>query len=284
MASNAEVIEKVTDNIIQALENGTVPWQTPWTPTATNGPTSLATGKPYQGINHLILSLVGMDYEGPSLWGTYNQAKALGGYVPLGVHGTPVMFWKPMERVEDGEKKKFLLARQFTVFHVTQMEGITIPSKWLVEREPVPVLDGVDQALHYPNGPEVRHMEQNGAFYVPSEDRITLPLVEQFTSAERYAATALHEAVHSTGAEHRLKRDIANTFGCQEYAREELVAEIGAAMLATMLGIRVEWEQHGAYVASWLRVLKDDRKLITQAATQAQKAADHIMNGSEEQE
>jgi antirestriction protein ArdC len=90
--------------------------------------------------------------------------------------------------------------------------------------------------------------------------------------------------VHSTGAEHRLKRDIRNTFGCQEYAREELVAEIGAAMLATMLGIRVEWEQHGAYVASWLRVLKDDRKLITQAATQAQKAANHIMNGSEEQE
>lgn len=278
----AEQAERVTDAIIAALEAGTPPWHKPWT--GQYGPTSLATGKPYRGINYLVLSWLGMAYEQP-LWGTYKQAQALGGQVRKGEKSTPVILWKPMEKVDaSGEIQKFMMMRTFNVFNVAQMDGITIPDKFTVTRDPVPVLDGVSEALNYPDGPSVRHQAGDRAYYVPSDDQITLPLLEQFVSAEAYAATALHEAVHSTGHKSRLDRLEGGRFGCESYAKEELVAEIGAAMLADHLGINVEWQQHAAYCASWLKVLNDDRSLIIKAAQQAQKAIDRIIGTATEQE
>jgi antirestriction protein ArdC len=275
---SANIYDIVTDRIIAAMENGVVPWRKPWT--GTGGPTSLSTGKAYRGINALILDVVAMSegYELP-LWGTYKQAQALGGNVRKGEKGTPVVLWKPMEKEKaDGSTESFMMMRYFTVFNVAQMENIDIPEKYLVKREPVAVLDGVAEALAYPGGPDVRHAQQDKAYYSPAKDEIVLPLLEQFTSPERYAATALHEITHSTGHDERLARGLTGAFGCESYAQEELVAEIGAAMLATHIGIDVEWEQHAAYLTSWLRVLKDDRKLIVQAAQKAQKAVDHVMS------
>jgi antirestriction protein ArdC len=275
---SANIYEIVTDRIIAAMEEGIVPWQKPWT--GTGGPTSLSTGKPYRGINSLILDVIAMleRYELP-LWGTYKQAKALGGNVRKGEKGTLVVLWKPIEKEkEDGTTESFMMLRYFTVFNVAQMDDIEIPEKFLVKREPVAVLDGVAEALAYPGGPIVRHAQQDKAYYSPAKDEIVLPRLEQFSSAERYAATALHEVTHSTGHEDRLDRGLGNTFGCEKYAQEELVADIGAAMLATHLGIKVEWEQHAAYLASWLQVLKEDRKMIVQAAQKAQKAVDHVLD------
>jgi antirestriction protein ArdC len=273
---SANIYELVTDKIIAAMENGVVPWQKPWT--GTGCPTSLTTGRPYRGINSLILEVVAMgeSYDRP-LWGTYKQAQALGGNIRKGEKGTPVVLWKPMEKDKgDGTKESFMMMRYFTVFNVAQMDDITIPEKFLIKREPVTVLNGIAEALSYPGGPEVRHSQQDRAYYAPASDTIVLPLLEQFTTPERYASTALHEIVHSTGHEDRLNRGLGNTFGCEKYAQEELVAEVGAAMLATNLGIPVEWDQHAAYLTSWLQVLREDRKMIVQAAQKAQKAIDHV--------
>lgn len=280
--SKPNVYEVVTDRIITAMENGIVPWRKPWT--GAGGPTSLSSGKPYRGINNLILSVVATSegYELP-LWGTYKQAQALGGNVRKGEKGTPVVLWKPVEKTNDeGEEESFLIARYFTVFNVAQMDGIEIPAKFLTKREPVEVLEGVTQALAYDGGPTVRHLRQDRAFYTPATDTITLPDLDQFRSPEAYAETALHEVIHSTGHKSRLDRKIENTFGCESYAKEELVAEIGAAMLATVLGIEVEYEQHAAYLSSWLKVLKEDRRMLVKAAQQAQKAVDRVSPAVEE--
>ena len=273
--SKEEIQKIVTDKIIAAMEKGIVPWRTPWT---SAGPTSLSTGKGYRGINTLILETVAAceGYEKP-LWGTFKQIQGLGGQVRKGEKATPVVLWKPMEKEdEEGNRSSFMLMRYFSVFNVAQADGLEIPEKFLQEREPVAVLDGVEAALNYPGGPEVGYAAQDRAFYSPAEDRITLPMLDQFTSPEAFAGTALHEAVHSTGHPSRCARFEIGGFSCKDYASEELVAEVGAAMLAHSLGIRVEWDQHAAYLASWLKVLKDDRGLIVSAAQKAQKAVDLI--------
>lgn len=275
--SRADVYEVVTDRIIRALEDGVVAWQKPWR--AAGVPVSLATGKAYRGINNLILSLVG-ELEGyeANVWGTYKAFQAQGGQVQKGQKATPVVLWKPMERENaEGKKETWMLMRGYNVFNIAQTD-LEVPTKFLPNLTPLPVDAGITAALHYAGGPEVLHREQDRAFYQPEQDRITLPLMGQFRSAEAYAATAFHEAVHSTGHESRLGRIDTNApFGCDNYAIEELVAEVGATMLAAALGVKVEYEQNAAYIASWLRVLKDDRKLIVQAAQKAQKAVDHIL-------
>lgn len=272
-----EIEKIVTDRIIEALEAGVVPWQKPWTPGYT-APTSLVTGKNYRGINNLILSIVA-DMEGydTGLWGTFKQFQAMGGSVNKGEKGTPVVLWKPIEKLSnEGDPETFMLMRYFTVFNIAQTD-VEVPAKYIVEAKPVPVLEGLQEALSYPGGPEIRHQAGDRAYYSPTSDVITLPELNQFDSGVRFAATVLHEITHSTGHESRLNRSMGNIFGCESYAQEELVAEIGAAMLATQLGIEVEWDQTASYVSSWLKALKDDRKLIIQAAQKAQKAVDLVL-------
>ena len=280
--NRTELEAKVTDRLIAALERGTVPWQRPWAASG-NVPTSVASGKPYRGINTLLLWAAQVDggYDAP-LWMTYKQAQALGGNVRKGEKGTTVVFWRIVERVEDGTAKKFPLLRTFTVFNVAQTEGVELPprfAKLTVVGEPVPVLDGAKAALDaYVDGPTVTHVRQDRAFYRPSTDSVTLPQLDQFETPEGYASTLFHELVHSTGHASRLARDTEGAcFGNETYAKEELVAEIGAAMLAAVVGVDVQVEQSAAYVASWLRALKDDRSLLISAAQQAQKAVDRIV-------
>ena len=281
--NRTEIQEIVTNNIISALDAGVVPWQKPWD--GYGGQTSLSTGKAYRGVNTLILDAVQMSHGyGLPLWGTYKQIAALGGQIRKGEKGTPIVFWKKLEKEsDDGEKSSFMMMKFYTVFNVDQADGVEIPARFLVEREPVDVLEGVGEALSY--GPVVRHVAQDKAYYEAGTDRITLPALEQFASPEKYAATALHEVAHSTGHESRLARlDSSAPFGCASYAEEELVAEIAAAMLATVIGVRVEWDQTAAYVASWLRVLRNDRAMIVSAAQKAQKAVDVVLAASMVQE
>lgn len=272
-----EIEKIVTDRIIQALEAGVVPWQKPWTPGYTT-PTSLASGKPYRGINNLILSVVAEIESYPTgLWGTYKQFQAMGGSVNKGEKGTPVVLWKPMEKqTPEGETETYMLMRYFTVFNIAQTD-VEVPAKYLTEAKPVPVLEGLEEAINYPNAPTIQYKAQDRAYYNSATDTITLPELNQFDSGVRFAATILHELAHSTGHKSRLNRPLANGFGCEAYAQEELVAEIGAAMLATELGIEVEWDQTAAYIDSWLKALKDDRKMIIQAAQKAQKAVDVVL-------
>ena len=287
--SNAEIASIVTESAIEALEAGTVPWQKPWNG-YTNGPMSLTTGKPYRGWNNVWLGFVGQSrgYES-QFWATFNTIKAQGGAVKKGEHGEFAIFYKAL-KVEDknatDENGQPLTAtipllRYFKVFNLDQTEGVSVPERMQPKKfgRPVAVLKGVQAALDaYIDGPEVTHVKGDRAFYTPSSDKITMPERSQFKSSGAYAETLFHELVHSSGHKSRLDRFKGNEyFGCDSYAKEELVAEMGAAMLATRNNVKVDWDNTAAYLKSWLGRLKDDKQLLLQAASKATVAVDHIM-------
>lgn len=290
--SKQEIEEKVTDAIIESLEAGVAPWSKPWAGAAM--PTSLSTARPYRGINYLILSTRQMteNYTSP-LWGTYKQIAALGGQVRKGEKGTPIVFWKKItiEDRETGKDKSIPLLRYYTVFNIEQADGVEITPRHAAavegrERPDVDV-ESIESISDYVSRvwtetgttkPAIVPMAQDRAYYSPEIDVIVLPEHGQFRSTAGFTGTLLHECVHSTGHESRLDRWTGKErrFGCADYAEEELVAEIGAAMLAARLGLETEIEQSAAYVASWLKALKDDRGLLIAAAQRAQKATDWI--------
>lgn len=290
------VYDKITKRIIAALEGGTVPWQRPWG--ASQGrPRSMATGKPYQGANVLMLGMTSAErgYSSP-WWGTFKQITDLGGHVMKGQNeksgsgGTTIFFAEQRQRdgddvdPETGELKRlgYTVARAFRVFNASQCEGLPEsfypqPGSSETLAEPQAVLDGY---LEH-GGPTLDHVPTERAYYTPHNDRIVLPLRTQFRTPAHYYATAFHETVHSTGHPSRLNRPgIAefDHFGSDRYAKEELAAEMGAAMLLSETGLEdpALHDNSAAYVQSWLGALKDDRNLVISAASQAYKAVDLI--------
>jgi antirestriction protein ArdC len=286
MSPKADAYEVVTRRIIEALEQGVVPWHKPWKNVRGVGPTSMSTGKEYRGINVWILAVEQMlkGYSSP-YWLTFKQAKERGGSVRKGEEGTQIVLWKPFKKKveKDGQEReeRFLMLRYFTVFNVDQCDGIEAPAiEEIPERDPIETAEAIVQS--YVGRPEVKH-GGNRAYYSPALDYIQMPKTGQFHDAEGYYATLFHELAHSTGHESRLARKslISPTpFGTPDYSREELVAELAAAFVCGEAGIPVNVEQSAAYLQSWLKVLKDDRKMLVQAAAQAQKAAD-LMQGIE---
>ena len=272
--------QHVTDQIVAILESGTSPWVKPWSNTAATGmPHNHSTKRAYQGINVLILWAAAAERGfTSSAWLTYKQAQAAGGQVRKGEKGTAITFYKPIQIEADGEEKTIPMMKTFTVFNVDQIDGLEMP-----ETTEQPKDFTADQktdaavrlfecyreraGIHFQTG-------GNRAFYSPSHDTIQMPERSDFTTESGYAATLLHEAVHSTGHQLRLNR-IKDT-SKKGYAFEELVAEIGAAFLCCDLGITNEMEQHASYIDSWLKALKDDRTLIFKAAAKASKAYELI--------
>jgi len=280
--NKAEIESKVTDAIIASLESGVAPWTKPWVSMAGDVPLSLSTVRPYRGSNMMILALMGQleGHESP-FWGTFRQINKLGGRVRKGEQSTSVVFWKIIDK-EDGDKIPVL--RYYNVFNLDQTEGVALPAKAAEvvgeEREEIEVPALLESVISgYEDGPEVGHRRGDRAAYSPTTDRIELPALDQWDRVEDYAATLFHELVHSTGHPDRLGRFGVGSvrFGCEEYAEEELVAEIGAQMLAATVGISLEVERSAAYVEHWLGVLRDDRGLIMKAAQRAQKAVDRIL-------
>ena len=195
--SRQDIEERITELVIKQLEEGKVPWRKPWT-SAGYAPTSLTSGKPYRGINTLLLAILGEDYE-RSLWLTYKQAQALGGNVRKGESGLPIVFWSQYVKEVNGEEQKACFLKNFTVFNVAQCDGVDIPAKYLTTREPVETLPALTELVNgYLDAPTIYHKEQGRAFYSPSADSITLPSKEQFDEPEEYAYTLLHELSHST--------------------------------------------------------------------------------------
>ncbi|WP_205728863.1 ArdC family protein [Frankia sp. B2] len=286
------VYEIVTDTVINALENGTVPWHQPWN-VEVGVPLSLATGKPYRGVNPFLLGLTALTngYRSP-WWGTLKKINERGGTVRKGEHSTLVVFWKSYlhKATADDEKdeRRFLL-RYYRVFNADQAD-------WDEGKEPTyaalnrPDVERIATAEAiadgYQDSPSIRTGE--AAYYESGAvDRVTMPPIDAFDSAEEYYATLFHELTHSTGHENRLDRDGVRTgsfgrFGDPVYSKEELVAEMGAALLCAIAGIdqKALVENSAAYLRSWLGVLREDSKLIVQAAAQAQHAADHILGVS----
>lgn len=279
------VYEIVTERIIALLEQGTVPWQKPWAASGEDcRPRNLLSKKTYRGVNVFLLHA--MSYESP-YWLSYKQAQELGGNVRKGEKSCPVVFWKwlDVDQAGTGEKKRIPLLRYYSVFNVAQCDGIRAPEDAQVTSTHNPIESAETILASMPLRPPIHH-GANRACYWPSFDRVDMPMPGCFRTPAHYYNVLFHELTHATGHESRLKRKgVAGSdgewsaFGSTPYAREELVAEMGAAFLCGQSGIVERTiEESAAYVAGWLERLRDDKKLVVTAAAQAQKAADYILN------
>ena len=275
----------ITQRIIEALEAGTPPWSCPWRGSGVDSrPANATTARPYRGINVLLLNLQAMlQGYSSSRWLTYQQARAADAWVRKGEQGTQIVFFKMHDfdkashPESDGSADRRLvpLLRLFTVFHVSQCEGLP---EALIEKPAEPsTWEPLEQAerILVGSGAHVQHGGSR-AFYAPGPDLIQMPPRSAFDCAGDYYATALHELTHWTGHESRCNRPLGRRHGIEAYAYEELVAEMGSAFLTDHCGLvgRVE---HASYIASWLQALKNDKRLIFTAASQAQKSADYLL-------
>ena len=269
-----DLYAEVTEKILAAMEASTGQWSASWD-NQTSLPHNRASGKPYQGINTLILWGAALNHGyTSSAWLTYKQAAALGGQVRKGEHGAHCVFYKPTVREvqnDQGEKesRKSLILKSFVVFNEDQIDGL--PAVPTVERPQFSPIEQAERILADSHA-TIQHGGAS-AFYRPSTDTIHLPERERFTGTEAYYSVALHELTHWTGHTSRLARDFSGRFGGEAYAFEELIAELGSAFLCAELGIvKRTLENHASYLNSWIRVLKSDKKAIWTAAAQAAKA------------
>lgn len=287
-----DIYQAVTDRIIEALDRGTVPWRNPIAGAGLSFPHNLTTGKAYRGINVLLLACTALDQGYRSgYWMTFKQAKDHGGQVRKGEKSTPIVFFKKLE-VEDqktGEEKKIPMLRKYNVFNVEQVEGIEPQDLegFDPDRPAVAPLDIAQTILKGYVLPPAIQTEGLRAFYHPPKDAVYMPPPEEFESAEAHASILFHELIHSTGHSKRLDRGI-NTklapFGSPDYSKEELIAECGAAFLCATAGILPQTiDQSAAYIESWRKALKGDKRLIVQSAAAAQRAVDHILGVSWEE-
>lgn len=285
MSTFPDLYAAVTERIIAALEAGAAPWHCPWRRDPADArPVNATTARPYRGINVLLLNLQSLahGYQS-SRWLTCQQARAVDAFVRKGEQGTQIVFFKMHEidkvghqaPATDPERRLVPLLRTFTVFNVDQIEGL--PAK-LMPEQPQPLhWEPLAQAetILTSSGAVLRHGGSR-AFYAPDADFIQMPPRAAFDSAGDYYATALHELTHWTGHPTRCDRPLGRRHGVDAYAFEELVAEMGAAFLTDHCGLvgRVE---HASYIAAWLQALRNDKRLIFTAASQAQKAADFLL-------
>jgi len=282
----ADVYARVTDRIIEAIEQGTRPWLKPWSTGNTAGRIERPVrhnGTPYRGMNVLLLWGDAMDkgFQSPQ-WMTYKQAQELGGQVRKGETGSLVVYADRYTKTETDDKgqeaeREIAFMKGYTVFNTEQIDGL--PAQY--QHTPRPALPKMElheaaEAFFAGTGATVRHGGSR-AFYVPSQDFVQLPAPEAFRDVESYEATKAHEFIHWTGHPSRNAREFGKRFGDSAYAFEELVAELGAAFLCADLGITPEVrEDHAAYLAHWLQVLKQDKRAIFTAAAAAQRAADTL--------
>jgi antirestriction protein ArdC len=282
-SSNAQQspYQLVTDQILEALKAGVVPWRKPWHETAP--PCNAVTGRPYHGINFFLLSLSRFqDHR----WLTYRQARESGGHVRTGEKATLVVFWKKWEvdspDAATGELKKqgIPLLRHFSVFNVQQCDELALPPLEILANPHNERIAAAEQLLQGLPDPPRLHTGCKQACYYPLVDVVQIPSIESFLNADAYYATLFHELGHATGHERRLNRKgVMDTpsFGTCDYSREELVAELTSSYCCAALGLDNSLIENAAsYIEYWWARLKSDPKAIVIAAGYAQRAADHI--------
>jgi antirestriction protein ArdC len=285
-AVRIDIYAKITDRIIADLERGVRPWVQPWHADHAGGRITKPlrhNGEPYSGINVILLwsEAVARGFSSAT-WMTFKQAIELGGHVRKGETGSTVVYANTFTRTEtDGAGQEVEQAipflKAYTVFCVDQIEDL--PERFYAK--PKAVTDPVERIAHADaffaaTGAIIRHGGSQ-AFYMPSQDVIQMPPFETFKDAESHAATLAHEIIHWTSSAGRLNRDLSlYSKDKSERAREELIAELGSAFLCADLGIAPEHEprpDHASYLASWLKILSNDKRFIFSAAAHAQKAA-----------
>lgn len=272
------LLEKTSRNIIDEVED-------PFITLGFNAK-NLVSNKCYTGFNSVRLAVEAMDkgYKS-SVWGTYKQWQENGCQVRKGEKSTMVIWCKPIkyenEVVDDSGETKIVentvnVAKVYFVFNGDQVDGY---------KEEFRVLEGMpkEECLKFFKNCGIKQEEYRGkAFYRPSEDTVYVPPYSDFIGEAEYVATVAHEYCHATGAKHRLDRNLKNKFGDDGYAFEELIAEIGAGMVAGYLGYTYQFGKSNiAYLKSWLEVLKNDRSAVIRACSYAQKAFDYLVNCQE---
>jgi len=264
--------------IIESMKNNKKQWVKMWN--SPGLPRNIITNKRYQGFNSFILlsSMFDNGYKSHNFL-TYKQAKELKGNIKKGEKGTTIFYFNLIDKKDKdgnivkndkGEKQKIFFLKYYTVFNLDQCEGIeeTTPAvKFLNKDDRDLEIDNFIESLQI----DIEH-GKNQACYIPSEDRICMPDFKDFSDSDNYYATLFHEITHLTGSNKRLKRVDEN------YAFEELVAELGAVFLGIEFGLKIENCQHEAYLQSWVKMLEDNEKSMWKAASEAQKAFDFVFD------
>lgn len=288
--NNDNIYQMVTDRIIAEMEKGIIPWQKPWN--SGEYCISHTTGKPYSWLNQLMLG--GKVGE----WLTFKQCKAEGGSVKRGEKGYPVVFWsfndKTVKDVDADGNEVIRIVRghpflkYYTVFHIDQCEGIRPKHEKEIktyDNDPIEAAENIVKTYFDREACRLNVYQSSRAFYSPSTDSVTVPQMSQYEVSEEYYSTLFHEMTHSTGHETRLARlDKVAAFGSENYSKEELVAEMGAAMLVSTAGIDCEkaFNNSVGYLQGWLKALSNDNKLIVLAAGKAEAAVKYILNGKQD--
>lgn len=279
---------RITARILADLDQGVRPWVKPWSADHLGGRVTRplrVTGEAYTGVNVLLLWMeaVAAGYASPT-WMSYRQSQELGGQVRKGEKGTTVIYYGQMAKTRRDEatseeaERDVRFLKTYTVFNCDQIDNL--PERFRTAASsalPAPARIAHAEAFFAATGAEVRH-GGGQAYYMPSEDRIQLPPFEAFRDAEAYYVTLGHEACHWTRHASRLDRDFGRKrWGDEGYSREELVAELGAAFLAADLGLALEpREDHAAYIAGWIRVLRNDKRAIVSATAHAERAVRYL--------
>jgi len=281
-----DVYRKVTDAIINSIEQGVGNWRMPW---HTSGrfafsPINATSKKPYRGINTVCLwaAAQAKGYDRGE-WATYQQWQEKGGQVRKGEKATTVVFWKfaheSAESQDDGAetiagRSRLLFTRGYSVFNAAQVDGYT-PEADTDTTTPERIVHA--EAFFQAIRADVQH-GGNRAYYAPDSDHIQMPPFPAFTENVSYYSTLAHEHTHWTAPTARCDRQLGKRFGDNAYAAEELIAELGAAFTCAHLGLSTEpREDHAQYIQSWLRVLKPDSRAIFTAASKAQQATDWLI-------
>lgn len=291
-----DVYQIVTDRIVSQLEQGVIPWRMPWSG-GFNGAVSYTTGRPYSFLNQMLLGESG-EYL------TFNQVKALGGNIKKGAKSRLVVFYKPLvlkskdtgdsvssDGKTDEHQRIIPMLRYYHVFHIKDTEGIESKLKQQDERHHDPIAEADSAADEYVsrNAPlRLIITSSNNAFYSPSDDSVTVPELDQYDVKEEFYSTLFHELTHSTMTKERCDRkqpEGFSFFGSHEYSKEELVAEMGAAMSLKRLGIDCEkaFRNSVGYIQSWLKQLRNDRKFEVWAAGKAEQAVKYMFNDKEKE-
>jgi antirestriction protein ArdC len=286
--TRGDIYTRITNRIVADLEQGVRPWHRPWNAEHAAGKITRPlrhNGIPYKGINVIMLwsASVVKGYACP-LWLTFKQAQELGGNVKKGERGELVVYADRIRRTETDDKgeeteREIPFLKGYTVFNAEQCESLPAHYYAKPDAPSLPLPSRIEAADRFfaATAADIRHGGTR-AYYAEGPDYVQMPPFETFTDAESHAATLAHELTHWTKHPKRLARDMGRVkWGDEGYAREELVAELGAAFLCADIGITPEVRpDHAAYIASWLNVLKNDKRFIFSAAAHAQRATDYL--------
>ena len=288
--AQSNILTEIANKVIKLMETEGTNWTKPWTTTTKNNGQPISIYKQdYKGINrwHLGMTMAILGYQSP-VFATFNKWKEVGATIKKGEKGHEVIFFKTLkieEQNDEGETetKNIPLLKTYRVFNADQVEGWN--GNWLTDEGKEQTQEWSDLELAdmiiNSSGANIQHRNQDQAFYMPSTDQIVMPERKQFKSDSGYYGTIFHELVHWTGSKTRLDRKFGTRFGDDNYAKEELVAELGAAMLSGIAKVDAEPRaDHAQYLKGWIKGLKEQPKLIMTAASNAEKAAQFIIDSA----